>query len=521
LIFPDQRPDMKLNTLSLFAITVLWAGVTHAAVIRRVAGPGDPVPGIPGATYSSADYPEFDPQGNIRYLGRIIGPQVTWENHEGFWRQNATSGQTELIMRVADPLRGSSDGATIKHWFAFGHGLALVGLTGPTVDARSDIALLNLGTGTARTIARESQAVPGFAAGTQFDHVDTGGHDRSEEHTIFQSQLVGPGINVENDSGLWIGSDGDLRQVVREGDLVPGLQIPFREFTGESVDRFGRAVFTGHFYSDDPLVRRYEQGIYFETNGQLEELLRTGTQAPGLPAGVQIEYLHSRINLNGHLTVHAELLGHGMDPTRERAVYVDRGNGVELIAREGEEVRGLPDVIWNGSEGHFPTRHDALLSVRSESGEEWQLLSTGWERLRPNPQHGDPAPGTTTTFTHINWSMSNSLGQRAFLVNLENDDDNPHNDRGIWADDEHGVLQLVIREGDLVETSRGLLEPLDLENLYSQLHGFNDRGEILFTAHDGVYVATVSAIPEPGTLVLTIASGVILLWIAGRARSQR
>ncbi len=514
---------MKNSLAVLGLVTIFVANTTFAAVIRRVAGPGDSVPGIPGATFASADFAEFDPDGNVRYWARIVGPEVTWKNDESFWRQDATSGQTERIMRVADPLPASTDGATIKHWFAFGHGLALVGLTGPAVDARSDIALLDLGTGTARTIAREGQAVPGLATGTEFDSVDFGRHDRSEKHTILNASLVGPGNTVENDSGLWIADGGSLRQIVREGDLVPGLAAPFQGFSSEGVDGLGRAVFVGHFFGDDPLVRRYEYGVYAERNGTLEELFRTRTQAPGLSAGIQIESVYPRMNSHGQLTVRVELSGTGIEHEQgnDKAVYIERGTGLELIARQGEAIPGLPSIIWDGFEGRSPTRHDALMSVGNDSGEEWQLLSTGWERLRPDPQTGDPAPGTTTTFTYTNWSMANALRQRAFLVNLENDDDNPHNDRGIWADDSNGVLQLVIREGDLIETGPGLFEPFDLENLYSQLYGFSDRGEILFESHGGVHLATVSAIPEPGTLVLTISGGIVLLWIAARTRPRR
>lgn len=472
--------------------------------------------------FLSAKYPEFDPQGNVRFLGRIVGPQVTWENHEGFWRQNETSGQTELILRVAEPLHGSSDGATIKHWAAFGHGLTLVSVAGPIVDARSDIALLDLGQGSARTIAREGQAVPGLASGTQFDYVDFGWRDGSDKHTIFAARVVGPGINVENDSGLWIDDGSGLRQVVREGDLVPGLSAAFREFTSEAVDGFGRAWFIGNFYSDDPPANLYERGLYVERNGKLEELLRTGAQAPGLPTGIQLESVHSpRINSSGQVTVHVELSGRGIDIGNEQAVYVDRGNGVELIARQGEEIPGLPHVVWNGSEGYYPARPDALISVRNQSGGEWQLLSTGWEWLPPDPRPGDPAPGTTTTFGNIYWSLSNALGRRVFSIELSNNDDNAHNDRGIWADDENGLLQLVIREGDFVETQPGLFQPVDLDNLYSQLYGFNDRGEVLFAAHDGVYVATLTPVPEPTSIMLAIVGAAAVVLVALRQRRRR
>jgi hypothetical protein len=92
--------------------------------------------------------------------------------------------------------------------------------------------------------------------------------------------------------------------------------------------------------------------------------------------------------------------------------------------------------------------------------------------------------------------------------------------REFLADAESGELQLVIREGDLVETKLGVFEPIDLDNLHSELSGFNDQGEVLFTAHDGVYIATLSPVPEPATVVIALIGGFVLTWIHIRARAS-
>ncbi len=126
---------------------------------------------------------------------------------------------------------------------------------------------------------------------------------------------------------------------------------------------------------------------------------------------------------------------------------------------------------------------------------------------------GGSGAGTLATFTSINWSRANSRGQRVYFAELQNDDDNTNNDRGIWADDVNGELQLVIREGDVVETKLGVFEPIDLDNLYLELRGFNEQGEVLFTAHDGVYLATLSPVPEPATVVFALIGGFVLTWI--------
>jgi hypothetical protein len=223
------------------------------------------------------------------------------------------------------------------------------------------------------------------------------------------------------------------------------------------------------------------------------------------------------MNAGGHLTVHVDLSGAGVNTDNDQAVYVERGNGVELLLREGEPVPGLPDLIWNGSEGYFGTRADALVSVRNAANEEWQLLATGWQQIAAPPKYGDLAPGTAAEFSRIWWTRMNSQGQRVYIADLANDDDNPNNDAGIWAEDESGVLQLVVREGDTIETRPGLFETIDFDSLHSELSGFNDRGEILFTSQGGIYVATLRAIPEPASIVLLIAAVAPLALIGLRA----
>ena len=509
---------MPLRVIIL-CVTLLGTAPIQAAVIRRVAGPGDQAPEVAGASFERVGYPEFDTAGNVRFWGRTVGPQISFENSEGFWHES--NRQLQLVTRMTAPLPGGTAGETIKQWAAFGDGLALISLSGPHVDATSDTALLDLRSRTARTIARDGQSVSTMLPDTRFSYVDYGRADLSEKNTIFRGVVTGPGTSVENDGGLWIDNGNSIREVVREGDLAPGLLVPFREFTGESVDRFGRAVFFGRLDGVDPLTSRFERGAYAERDGEITELLRTGAQAPGLEAGTSIASIYyPRIAENGHVAFHVDLSGPDIGHSNDRAIYGDRGKGVELLAREGDSVPGLPEVIWNGIEGRFSLQRNALLSISNEAHVEWELFETGWQRVKPMLRAGEAAPGTASTFADIGpYSRPNSSGRRAYLAQLQDDDKNWENDEGIWAEDQNGVLQLVIRDGDLIETRPGRFEPVNFDDLYSDLHGFNDRGEVLFTAHGGVYVATVNAVPEPTTLVIALVG--VIVAIVSQLRRQR
>ncbi|MEX2138210.1 MAG: hypothetical protein WD894_03035 [Pirellulales bacterium] len=111
-----------------------------------------------------------------------------------------------------------------------------------------------------------------------------------------------------------------------------------------------------------------------------------------------------------------------------------------------------------------------------------------------------------------------SLGRRAFEANVYVDENGLRfDDSGIWADDQNGLLQLVMRDGDLVETTPGMFAALDRWELID----FNDRGEVLIRGvvdnFIGVYVATPNPIPEPAGVVLAMAAiGMVVLAAIGR-----
>ena len=118
----------------------------------------------------------------------MAGPQITWLNNQGFWRHDVKSRRIDLLARNAAPLPGAVFGETIKSWAAFGDGLALVSLTGPTVDASRDMALVDLRSETASTLARDGQVAPGMGPGTRFDYVDFGQSDRNEKNVVFSAR---------------------------------------------------------------------------------------------------------------------------------------------------------------------------------------------------------------------------------------------------------------------------------------------------------------------------------------------
>jgi len=493
------------------------ASSASAAIIERIVGPGDPVPGIVGATFVHTGEPFFDGQGGIRFFGSITGPGITGHNASGTWYER--DGIAQPLIRQADPVPGAMDGATIKShlWASDSDDGALVTawLTGPTVDATNDRAILDQSTSRPRTIVRTGQAAPGMPAGTRFHVVGPGSNNRTAKNTVFLARLTGPGINVENDQSIWVEEENGLRLVARHGDVAPGSNGRFRDFNNAERDDQGRIVFNA--YVEFPENDWSENRSYIERNGQLEELSRTGMQVPGLPAGVTIDSDHfPYTTFSGHVVIGAELSGPGVHQGNDFAVFGDNGSGLTLLAREGESLPGAQGAIWSTNVG-LDVWRTGYLDVRLENGETWELTTTGWQR-RNDPRRDELAPGLDSPIRRLEGVMTNSLGRRVYELQLESDRDDPHMS-GIWMKDENGILQPVIRKGDLVETELGVFEPLALNA--NSLVGFNDSGDVLFSFRDSIYVARANPVPEPATWILMMIEAIaVASWRLGKRTSR-
>src|SRR5262249_19749706 len=128
-----------------------------------------------------------------------------------------------------------------------------------------------------------------------FGPVDAWAANRAGE-VVFDGYVGGPGIDVFDDEGIWLGSPGHLTLLVREGQSVPGQPggvrfgspIGFRTFgdSGEVVppmlnDR-GTVLFGAvlHGPGADHVVP-----AFLLRDGQLRLLARASSSLPGTPPG--------------------------------------------------------------------------------------------------------------------------------------------------------------------------------------------------------------------------------------------
>jgi hypothetical protein len=242
----------------------------------------------------------------------------------------------------------------------------------------------------------------------------------------------------------------------------------------EELNNAGQIAFRASL-TGSGVDRTNDRGIWSEGSGTLALVARTGSQAPDTPSGTNFHYL-GRVTLNnaGQTAFLAQLTGSGVDTTNDEGLWSEGSGTLRLIAREGVQAPGTPDGVNYGKIG-------------------------------------------------IPRAKLNDAGQVAFSAWLTGTGVDETNDAAIWATDRTGDLQLIVREGELLEiapddfrTVRGAFFLSD--NLNGNSAGFNNLGQLAFEATftdgtSGIFVSNRVAIPEPSTLLLAALSVAgLLLW---------
>jgi hypothetical protein len=221
--------------LHFLALAALGASMLSTVSAEPVAtstvfyAKGDPVPGVPGATFTSFGVPAISAElGQVVFLGKWKGPDG---NGTGIFDDNgllAKVGDKILapgvtIKSVKDPVA-----APIAYRTAF-----LATLQGTGITAASDSVVISNASGdeTLEVIAQEGtqavEAAPG-ALWNSFSSVALPGNGM----TLFLGTMIhgGGGITSENDTGLW------CQYLSHETHLV--LQKGTTQIGGRTVKNF-------------------------------------------------------------------------------------------------------------------------------------------------------------------------------------------------------------------------------------------------------------------------------------------
>jgi hypothetical protein len=394
-------------------------------------------------------------------------------------------------------------------------------------------------------------------------------------------------------SGIWAGTSDTLRNVAT--DIQPSSttnsELEFRGFRMVLLNNHGHVAFTGQAIlpGSGPPDERLVNGIWSDVTGSTRLVVQEG-QMFGSPDGPSSLGWPSALGLSddGDISIYASIYAQNGTGTSFLRVSEERiytvvseqqtqtaSNGPIVFStleppshnmngdfvfsaaigyqwvlgawHDGEtRVIATEGDIAPGTDKQFQ-RFDGLAASINSSGrvafrgflhDYYQTYNGIWADasgpLELVARGGDPAPGVDAgeAFLYFSRPQLNARGDIAFSATLIGPGIDSDNDQGIWTRNELGILQLIAREGDLLEVASN-----DFRQIAALVYGgdygepgrtvFNDAGQLVFAAlftdgSSGIFVSDLAAIPEPSCLpLLLLPATTIFLNRRLRIRSLR
>ncbi len=555
----NRRFHVALLTVFVGAMIARVPGQANAAGIRTVALSGQHAPGTPDGIVFTTDLygPLLNGDGQVAFYTPVTGPGVDSTNRWGIWSE--FDGALTLVARAGDQAATIPAGATYRHLGApaFNDGGRIAfyaSLTRPDVPIAERLILSGT-PGSLRTVARSGSQAPGMQAGVDF----TGMGDpslNSVGQTAFAASTQ-PRLFTGFSSGIWSEGGGSLAMVAQQGTQAPGAPpgLVFDPFPAVSRDINFRPPLisaTGTTAFQTRLQSFYvDHGIWSDKTGELRLIMHNEQQVPNIAPEVYFSNMYPDtfqagkpyLSGGGHTAFRAGLFGPGANALTDGGIWSDRGGSVALVVRDGDPAPGMPDgTTFQGLAVRYPF-HPMSVNAKGElafvafldgpsniSG--MSVWSEGSGSLALVARGGENAPGANANDAFISFeSISlNSLGQTAFLASFRDSAIEGPIMHGIWARDVLGQLQLIVREGDVLEVAPGdfrtvnSVDFLGNSEAASGRGAFNDRGQLAFRASfidgtNGLFVSDLVAVPEPSTLALA-ATGLVVLLLSIRRRRK-
>jgi len=301
----------------------LWS--EGSGTLRLVARERSQAPDAPtGANFVSFSTPVLNDTGQLAFGGHSRvrnGPSFS-----GIWKE-----------QLGEQL-GYVEAVTLD---GFSNGIVLINDKGDI--ASRNIGIWSTSSGTVDWVARFENQAPGMPSGVQFNSLRTPVLNNSGE-LAFAASVTGIGTRFTLD-GVWSGSPGNLELVAQAGSPVPGITngVEFEQFTDSVVlNSSGQTAF-GAFLTGSGVDSDNKRGVWSEGSGSLDLIARSGSSAPGTETDVEFSGFGSPLLNDAGLTAFtASLIGDSVDVTNGRGIWSETAGNLDLIVRSGNQAPGTP-----------------------------------------------------------------------------------------------------------------------------------------------------------------------------------
>src|SRR5262245_1737667 len=335
----------------------------------------------------------LDSAGALAFTTRLIGGDVCDCNGDGILDNDSAMyrqlpGGLQLLARADGQVPGEVPG--LKFDLIVGQPLIAENGTlvsvfvfkGTGVTIANGVGLMTAAEGEELAMAvREGDPVPGLPAGTVLATLGRPFVGPQGDFSFFGT-LKGPGVDNTNDDVVLAMLDGALVLVARQGDVLP------------SGDVLGLSILTGTFR--DPSVRGGDKlaftclladggsAVVRDVDGSLDEVVRSGQQAPGLPEGTTFanfaDFITNgplQLGEDGRLAFEARLST--PMPSNESLWIADPDGTLHLLARVGDPPPSAPAGVTfgNGTGGLLPSFEPEAMDPTGRVAFAGNLAGTG------------------------------------------------------------------------------------------------------------------------------------------------
>lgn len=317
--------------------------------LSLTAREGDDAPGYaPGFTYDRlVGRHVANSAGQIAFTANVIGPGTPSVQETALFAQ--FEDEVVLVARPGDPAPGGGPDSTI--------GFFSRQITNFVIGDAGHIAIAGFGRvysglpNKLNLVTPISKAAPDLGPGVELAGFSNPPilNINATGQTSFVSFLRDDAVNRPNDAAIFSEGSGTLGLVARTGDLIPGADdgTTFARFESLEFNDAGQAAFLAHLTNQDG--EAIGQGIFTESDGTVELVVRSGDQAPGTEAGLRLSGIGSlQLNNRGQLAFVGSLEGPGVDLTNSSAAFAtDLAGDLQLILRAGDvlDVNPDPDIV--------------------------------------------------------------------------------------------------------------------------------------------------------------------------------
>lgn len=444
-----------LATTGNFTVTVYPVAAPGSIAVSGVRVPGAPEPFT--AFYEA---PAINAQGTVGYLAYLAGGST------GIF--HGSSGSASLIALSGGHAPGTPAGTTYSYFAAGPRPLNATGqttfaaaLAGEGFDASADTGLWRGASGSVELLVREGMAAAGTTAGTVFGDFSANPVLNAAGSCAFGSSLSGPDVDGTNYQGLWSGTPGSLALLARLGSLAPGTAETFLQLNAPRIGNSGQSIFSGQVSSG-------QSGLWTGAPGAVGLAALSGTQAPGVPAGVHFSDFTDRsygvpspvIDAQDRIAFAAHLDTSLIPAESAAGIWAGPAGTLSLAARAGDPAPGTPAGQVFSDFGSPLINASGTVVFHAKMVDATAVPAGGgiWKRssgiLSKVVATGDGAPGAGVGATFASFMGAtetvafNDAGSVVFLAVLAGAEVTSENDESLWHSSAGGVLTLIVREGD-------------------------------------------------------------------------